>query len=415
MTDLLLSSLVSPTAFKLALSRGHISERAHEENPQLRVYSYTKQVQFSGLWTAETRLARGLILEVPADGDLEAAVVRGRGLPKFFTVAQLETDWSRVKLVDDDENVTVEEAPEISWDAPAHVADKLNGALGLAYLAPDGRVSIATKGSFGSVEALVGTRIMRSLLTPEALEHFTAVELAGRTPLFEIITPERPHPVDYGTLEALIYLGSVEHSTGEWTPATADHALSTRFGFTTSEVLPHRTLKEAVTSLYRPNTEGMVVTIGRGAAQELYKVKPQEYMLLRSFFYATAPKDLAGIVQAMSAQELAAVGGPEDISLDSLGGLAAELKTSQLATARRAIIYTKLVLPIQQAVAETQARLEELLASLGDAPERREVATVIGREGGAQRALLFKAYDGRIAGDLSGVYDSARIIHLKSL
>lgn len=307
-----LSSLVDLDRFWSLVDSGHISKRAHPDDEALAVFSYTPKVQFSGLWTPETLLARGLIVHFENERD---GRVVGRGLPKFFTIDQITAgDWASPVLIDDDENVTVDETPEIPWDEPAHVANKLNGALGLGYLAPDHTVAIATKGSFGSTEALIGTRLLRGR-AQDALRQLLA---EGETPLFELITPERPHPVDYGELEDLIFLGTVVQSTGEWLPATASHSLVVAGHFRAAEVLPHRTLREAMAAPYEENTEGMVVTVSDG---QLFKVKSQEYKDLRHAFYSVTEGNVKQLVGSMGYDELMTLNSPAELDFGDFGDL----------------------------------------------------------------------------------------------
>lgn len=313
-----LSSLVDPAQFGSMITKGYISERLHPEDPSLRVYSYTPKTQFAGMWTEETLLARGLILRVPEDSpefrrlkDDDAAeagekvfgqaVVHSRGLSKFFTVEQMsEGDWTNVKLVDDDENVTIEEHAPIDFNAPAFVADKLNGALGVMYLGPDGKAQVATKGSFGSPEAGIATGILNSKYDSEALGQWLGREGRGKTPLFEIITPQREHPVDYGDMEDVVLLGTVENRSGHWTPATADHPL-TNHGFAVAEQKEVASLGEALALPYQPNTEGLVVTSTNSAGQQrMFKVKPPEYHELRRSFYAMESQKPADLYHLLS-------------------------------------------------------------------------------------------------------------------
>jgi len=407
-----LSALADPEAFAKAIDQGLISERAHPDDSNLRVYSYTKAVQYSGMWTPETLLARGLILNLP-DGDLLKAEVVGRGLPKFFTVEQMaEGDWTRVKLVDDDEGVTVSEAPEISWDAPAVVSEKMNGALGLAYVAPDGGISISTKGSFSSLEAEVGTELIRKL-SPEQQKEFAALALEGKTPLFEIITPQRPHPVVYGDREELVLLGSIDNGTGHWSPSEDNTELAQRFGFQSSEQLQYANLAEAVRAPYRQNTEGFVVTVAGAKGQELYKVKPPEYHALRKFFYASTPKELATNFTKLSGKELSSIASRDSIDFpDELVGSLA--KDSPLIADRKRIAYDELIAPVQKSAKEAQAKVDAIVKELGIGHGRRELAEAINKEPQEQRGLLFKAYQDIETGGHS-VYEAARTMIFKSL
>lgn len=379
-----LRDLVSVADFSRYLADGYISERPHELDSSLRVYSYTPKAQFGGFWTPEMRLARGLMLRVTES--LEDAVVVGRGLPKFFTIEQVDSDWGRPKLVDDDENVVIQEAVELPWEAPAFVADKLNGALGLAYMAPNG-LAVSTKGSFGSLEAKIATRLMRSKLSKAAQERF--LELTdGETALFEIITPERPHPVDYGELEDIILLGRVSHKDGKWHPAAADDKLVKEFGFSVAQRLELLTLRDAVEAPYRENSEGLVVTIEDNGVQHLYKVKPAEYLALRKAFYALETVDFIDLVTATPEAEL------EELTAEAVS-LPVGLRNAE---ALRKRIREQLLEPLAERV--TAVREEyKLVRGTGELPGRPEFAAKVkGYKGELPPALLFKAYDEELSG-----------------
>lgn len=377
-----LNDLVDVIAFEEALREGYISERKHEADATLRVYSYTPKTQYSGRWTPETRLARGLMLQI-IDNDFENAVVVGRGLPKFFTVEQVGSDWGRPKLVDDDEGVIIEEAAVLSWDAPAFVADKMNGALGLAYNGPDG-LEISTKGSFGSDEAKVATRWIRDHLTADEQARFVEY-FEGSTALFEIITPERPHPVDYGTTEALFFLGSVAHSDGRWTPAEPAHFLATKLRFEVAARLEYRTLQEAVEAPYVLNTEGLVVTLDDETGQHLYKVKRPEYLELRKAFYATETVDFAALLMSLSSEALETM-TPEALPLPN------GLRNQEL---HRDRIDVEILTPLAAKLAEIRSVYTELR---GDVLPDRGTFARVATKSTIPAPFLFTAYDEELTG-----------------
>lgn len=386
--DTYLSSLVELDRFWKLVDSGHISKRVHPEDESLAVFSYTPKVQFSGLWTPETRLARGLIVHFTSERD---GRVVGRGLPKFFTLEQLtsDSDWAQVKLIDDDENVTVDESPEIPWDEPAHVANKLNGALGLGYLAPDHTVAIATKGSFGSTEALIGTRLLKGR-AQHALRQLLA---EGETPLFELITPERPHPVDYGELEDLIFLGTVVQATGEWLPATDAHPLVAAGHFRGAEVLEHSTLREAMAAPYEENTEGMVVTVADG---QLFKVKSQEYKDLRRAFYAVTESDVRSLVAELSYEHLMALESADDYELEGYGELFTGARRHLLDRVRAA--FWENASAVKREVLEAEAHVADLRLRFGD--DRGMIARELSTH--RKRALMLAALARSYATDDDG-------------
>lgn len=407
-TSIFLSDIVSVDDFVADIAADRIQERKHPEDSDLRIYSYTKKTQFGGLWTPAAKLARGLILRVP-NGDFKLATVESRGLPKFFTVQQSQDDWGRVKLIDDDENVVVDEAPEIPWDLPAVVANKLNGALGLGYIDPTGLFRVSTKGSFGSLEATVANRVLDSKYAA-ALPELS--QISGVTVLFEIITPERPHPVDYGNLEDLIFLGTIDNRTGGWTPASGEEKIVTELGFPFAETHEVGSLKDAVALPYADNTEGFVVTVIGGGPEAIYKVKPNEYLQLRKLFYALQETELKDFVSTRAfTDQLQEIDGPEDIDLSALVG---ELKLNGQMEAmlekRRSMIDTQIVGPAQDLIEDIR---EGLLRYAEDSGEligeisRGEIAAWINERKGAFRGLSFAVYDSLTGGSITKANQAA--------
>lgn len=409
---ILLSDIASVERFIADLAGDRIQERVHPDDPDLRIYSYTKKTQFGGLWTPESKLARGLILRVPG-GDFTLATVESRGLPKFFTVAQSQDDWGRAKLIDDDENVVVDEAPEIPWDMPAVVANKLNGALGLGYIDPSGRFRISTKGSFGSLEATVANRVLDSKY-PGATDHISRSDVAAppmTTMLFEIITPERPHPVDYGNLEDLVYLGTIDNSTGGWSPAKSDDD-AVLFGFPFAETHKVRSLRDAVELPYEDNTEGFVVTVIGGGPEAIYKVKPNEYLQLRKLFYALQETELKDFVSTRSfTDQLQEIDGPEDIDLSALvGELKLNAQMEAMLEKRRSRIYMQIAGPARQLIEGISNSIEYYAEDFGISPKdlpRGEIARWINGMDATFRGLYFAVYDSFLSGSKSKVNQSA--------
>lgn len=279
-----LNQIANVDKFQEYVREGLISERVHPDDSNLRVYSYTKKAQFGGLWFPEVKIARGLILRVENE-DFSGAEIVSRGFSKFFTVEQtVDGDWGKTKLVDDDEGIVVQDSVEIPFDAPAIVADKLDGALGVGYLDSSGVFQVATKGSFVSEEATVGNKVL-SELDFSVAEVISGSEFCETlTPLFEIISPIGGHPIDYGDFEGLVYLGYVNNLTGEWVPADDEH-LFAELGFQIAEVQSYTTLREALVAPYVENTEGFVVTVIGGGTEGIFKIKTPEYLELRKLHY----------------------------------------------------------------------------------------------------------------------------------
>ena len=296
--------------------------------------------------------SRGLILNVP-EGDFTRATVRGRGLPKFFTVQQQESSWGRAKLIDDDENVTVAENPVIPWHMKAVVSEKVNGALGLGYIDPFGKFRISTKGSFESLESRVANRVLDTEYAHVDNVLSTSGFMDEFTPLFEIITPERPHPVDYGNFEGLIYLGYINNGTGKWHPATGKclfnggHFFESPFmGFDGAKQREFSNLLEAVEAPYELNTEGFVVTVVDGGPDDIYKVKPTEYLQLRRLFYALQDSELKDyLLESKYWQKVPEIDDPSQIDLSALvGDMELSPQLQNMLEGRREAIFQNVIL-----------------------------------------------------------------------
>lgn len=409
-----LSNFVDPEKFANMIKEGYISERVHPDDNTLRVYSYTPKTQFSGHWTPETLLARGLILKTPENGDLSKANIHARALGKFFTVEQMsEGDWTNLKLVDDDENVTIKEHDPIDFDSPAVVSEKMNGALGVGYLDKDGNATISTKGSFSSTEAEIGTRILDKYGRKE-LGQYLKKNMRNSTPLFEIITPERLHPVDYGDMEDVILLGTVNKKNGEWSPVDDSHPLVEKFGFQTSERLEAKTLREAFEMPYRDNTEGMVVTTkDPNGVQKMYKVKPQEYHDLRASFYKLKKGKVSETIKYVQNDDILSVEKEDDIQLNTDSNIK---KYEKFAKEK---IFKEYVKPVKSTIAQTNTELDNFLKKnnydISDPELRKNVAKAPKNEFSVNRGFLFSAIDDRTNENSNKLTEGVKASILKDL
>lgn len=386
-----LASVVDPQKFRKFIDEGYISERNHPDDNSLKVYSYTPKTQFSGMWSPETLLARGLILKTNENGDLDTAEIHARALGKFFTVEQMsEGDWTNVKLVDDDENVTIQENAPIDFDSPATVAEKMNGALGVTYIGPDGTAQISTKGSFTSVEAGIGSNILQKY-DEKKLGQFLNSHMKNSTPLFEIISPDRPHPVNYGDMEDVILLGTVNKNTGKWTPVDENHKLVKEFGFQTPEKIPATTLREALELPYKENTEGMVVTTtDPQGKQKMYKVKPEEYHKLRSAFYKIKKGKVSETAKFMkNTDNLMNIKNVDEVQVEL------EHSAKQWEPSVKKDLYEKYIKPTQDTVKDTNNRLDNFLKNNNLTVDDTKLRKLIAQSDEKDKQLLFTAIDDR--------------------
>lgn len=239
----LLSQIVDLADVERELAAGYLIRRFHPEFPELALLGYTDRAQFDGHWTPTTRACRGLIYRT------DTLEVLARPFAKFFNYGQPE-------------------AGELDLDAPILGAwDKVDGSLGIQYRRPDGKLAIATRGSFASEQAI------------HATEHLQAQpgwpHLDGVTYLFEIVYPANRIVVDYGDLDTLVPLGAIDHETGGFGP------LSPR--------MSPRTLREVLAAEPRPNAEGFVVWLDPFRA---VKVKQEDYLALHRAVSNLTPKEV---------------------------------------------------------------------------------------------------------------------------
>ena len=143
-----------------------ITERSHPLDSGLKIYNYTPKVQFNKLWDGVTRKARGLIIKNDR--------IIAEPFHKFFNINETpETEIANLP----------NETPEIT--------EKIDGALGILYPAPDNKLAISTRGSFESKEALWGTEYFRKTykLPLDITEKYTV--------MFEIVSPVGKHVLKY--------------------------------------------------------------------------------------------------------------------------------------------------------------------------------------------------------------------------
>jgi len=210
-------------------------------------YNYTKRCQHERHWTPLTLNARGTIY------NSKTGQIVARAFPKFF-------------------NEFEPEAANINWNQEiVSVATKADGSLGIGYVDGDGQLSITTRGSFYSEQAIKATKMIRT--------KYRHTLFGNVTPLFEIIYPENRIVLDYGTEEKLVLL-SVLNLNGD----AMDHAFCEEYaeacGFELAKQHPDKyswtrqQFVDYVNSL--PWTEeGLVI---RFADNTSVKVKSPEYM-----------------------------------------------------------------------------------------------------------------------------------------
>jgi len=163
------------------LEKKLISEQAHPENPDVRIFNYTQETQFSKAWDDVTMQCRGLIVDV-ATGEVIA-----HPFPKFF-------NYQEHLLA----------GKEIPKETPI-VTAKEDGSLGILYWL-DETPWIATRGSFMSDQAQWATKWFR--------EHSNYADWnRDVTYLFEIVFPENRIVLRYD-YSGLILLAATHIKSG---------------------------------------------------------------------------------------------------------------------------------------------------------------------------------------------------------
>jgi RNA ligase len=219
---------------------GLITVRAHPGFPELAIANYTPKAAYDRAWDAYTLTCRGLIY------NRDTGDVLARPFQKFFNYGQPE-------------------APAVPMQTDLyHVSNKWDGSLGIGYIRPDGKFSIATRGSFDSEQA----RHANELLETQPMYQLYKGDIhgLGATPLFEIIYPENRIVLNYGDKDGLQFLGWVKLDTGEYMPSGTDNLFGDRI-----------TLYDLLQLPPRPNAEGWVVWTDPYTA---LKIKQDDYVAL---------------------------------------------------------------------------------------------------------------------------------------
>lgn len=224
----------------------YLSVQKHKQ-ADLLIWNYTQKCTFDRMWTPETLMARGLITDL--EGNIKA-----RPFPKFFNYEEHTGEDSKL--------------PELPIE-PFTVTDKLDGSLGILYQMPNGEARIATRGSFVSDQAIMGTKILHEKLSKEL--GFVAFDYTW-TWLFEIIYPENRIVVDYGNTKDLFLLACINTETGEETPISIIDT-----PFKKVKQFDGITDISQLRSDKRDNAEGFVVHFKSGLR---VKLKYEEYVRL---------------------------------------------------------------------------------------------------------------------------------------
>lgn len=246
-----LYDIVDRDELRAAIEAKHVREQFHPSEP-LAILNYTEACVYENGWNDTTLLCRGLIYNT------DNGQVAARPFAKFFNYGQPG-------------------AAEIPLDADVSVTDKVDGSLGIIYRRPsDGFYAVATRGSFGSDQALHATELLGDRYPDFEPDTDT-------TYLVEIVYPENRIVLDYGDQDDLILLGAVDLATGVVDEPAVARGRGGWAGPIT-ETFTYRSLAEALAAAPRANAEGFVVrrTTGRLGAGlgDSVKIKQEDYVAL---------------------------------------------------------------------------------------------------------------------------------------
>ena len=178
---------------------GKIKAVKHYEDPNLLLFNYTHEAQFTPAheWNQRELLCRGLIINAKT-GEIVA-----RPFDKFWNYGQAGM-YPQGHIVN-------------AWE-------KMDGSLGILYR-HNGKYHIATRGSFTSDQALWATYYLNANYDLTGLDN-------DLTLLFEIIYPENRIVLDYGDTEDLVLLAARNRFTGKYAASLEFHEYVNWIGFT---------------------------------------------------------------------------------------------------------------------------------------------------------------------------------------
>lgn len=161
---------------------GYVNVSKHDF-VDLYILNYSKSCALDQIWNDVTEKCRGLIVD--AVGNIRSFPFR-----KFYNYEEIQDK-------------------SIIPNLPFKVYEKMDGSLGISYWI-DNTMFLATRGSFNSDQAKIGTAILHS----KGWDVLNQLD-KNLTYLFEIIIQEDPKVVNYGELEEIILLAVIDTNTGK--------------------------------------------------------------------------------------------------------------------------------------------------------------------------------------------------------
>ena len=201
----------------------------------ITIWNYTELCQFGKHWDHFTLLTRGLVTD-------DTGIIVGRSFKKFFNLSE-----GRHEPTDE-----------------YTLFDKLDGSLILLFFYGE-RWIVASRGSFVSEQAKKAEEILT--------KHDISALDEKSSYVFEIVYPANRIVVNYGDREELVYLATVDTSTGA---DSFEKDLMMSHGFTAARVIHDHDYRQ-YGLLDRPNEEGAVVRFSNGSRA---KIKFKDYLRL---------------------------------------------------------------------------------------------------------------------------------------
>lgn len=254
------------------IAEKYISVQKHPEF-DLYIYNYTHRCQFDRVWNNETLQCRGLIM----DGNKN---IVSRPFKKFFNWGEMPIEQTRElqnKILSGEANFTVTE--------------KMDGSLGVSYFGPDGRMYIATRGSFVSDQAKKANEILNTTLLVHTAYR---IKPSGITYLFEIIFPQNRIVVNYGDREELVLLAAIETASGAEYPYHMVQDIARTYAIPVVKKYDGITDFEKIEQ--RPNSEGYVIHFPDDGLR--LKIKFEEYTRLHKILTGVNAKRIWEILSS---------------------------------------------------------------------------------------------------------------------
>lgn len=272
-----LNKIMDIALLEQMLEQGYVRVATHPKYPELKIYGYTQNAQFDSMWNSVTNVCRGLITATQfsiSNGE-EIEYVLARPFAKFHNVNTLSQPETM------EENLPLED--------PIFTT-KLDGSMGIIYFW-DGKIHVATRGSFDSEQARWATKWIR-----EKNPGLTVNMYPGFTLVSEIIYAENLIVVNYN-FEGMVGLGLISNQTGREEPYHMLEEACVLHGMDVVETHADKAIKTAMLENTR-NAEGYVVTFPSTGLK--IKLKFEEYCRLHRIITGLNPR---GVWEKLSAGE----------------------------------------------------------------------------------------------------------------